>query len=76
MMKEFIERAEQSEANKINQAKIEIFNTPVFVVPESSPAEKPDPKNLDTGSSFLDLIEIILEIIVDTAKAISSHEKK
>jgi hypothetical protein len=75
-MKEFIERAEQSGANKINQTKIEIFNTPVFVLPESTPAEKPDPNNLDTKSSFLDIIVIILAIIADAAKAISSHEKK
>ena len=75
-MKEFIERAEQSGANKINQTKIEIFNTPVFVLPESTPAEKPDPNNLDTRPSFLDIIVIILAIIADAAKAISSHEKK
>lgn len=74
-MKEFIERAEQSEAHKINH-KIEIFSTPFFVMSESSPAEKPDPKNLDTRLSFLDIIEIILEIVVGIAKAISSHEKK
>jgi hypothetical protein len=35
-MKEFIGRAERSEANK--QAKIEIFNMPVFVMPDSDPA--------------------------------------
>jgi hypothetical protein len=75
-MKEFIERAEQSEVNKTNQAKIEIFNTPVFVMTESSPAENPDPKNLDTKSSFLDMIIIILAIIADAANAIYSHEKK
>ena len=76
MMKEFIERAEHCEANKINRTKIGIINMPVFVMPESGPTEKPDPNNLDTRSSFLDLIEIILEIIIDTAKVISSHEKK
>ena len=75
MMKEFIERAEHSETNKINH-KIEIFNTPFFVMSEASPAEKPDPKNLDIRSSFLDIIVIILAIIADAAKAISSHEKK
>jgi hypothetical protein len=76
MMNEFIERTEQSEANKANQTKIRIINMPVFVMPESPPADQPTLKESETSSPFLDLIEIILEIIADTAKAISSHEKK
>jgi hypothetical protein len=67
---------EVSEAKNFNQAKIEIFNTPIFVMPEPSPTEKPDPENIDTGSGFLALIEIILEIIAATAEAIAGHEKK
>jgi hypothetical protein len=76
MMKEFIGRAEPREANKSNAPKIGIINMPVFVMPESPPAETRAPKESETNSPFLDLIEIILEIIVDTAKAISDREKK
>jgi hypothetical protein len=65
---------QKSEADKINQIRIELFNMPVLALemPLSKLAEKPDPKNLDTRSSFLDIIEIILEMIVDGAKAIFS----
>jgi hypothetical protein len=75
-MKEFIGRAEQSEANKTNQTKIGIINMPVFVMPDSSPVDKPIPQESETSSPFLNLIEIILEIIAATAQTISGHEKK
>jgi hypothetical protein len=76
-MKEFIGRAEQQqEANKANQTKIGIINMPVFVMPESAPATNHAPQESKTSSPFVDLIEILLEIIAETANAISSHDKK
>jgi hypothetical protein len=62
----------ESEVDKINQIKIELFNIPVLalVIPDSKLVEKSDPKNLDTRLSFLDIVEIILEMIVKGAKAI------
>jgi hypothetical protein len=69
---------QESEADKINQIRIELFNMPVLALemPVSKLAGKPDPKNLDTGSSFLDIIEIILKMIVDGAKAIFPKRKE
>jgi hypothetical protein len=43
--------------------------------PGSNLGKKPDLKNSDTRSSFLDIIEIILEMIVDGAKAIFPKRK-
>jgi hypothetical protein len=71
-MKEF----ERAEPNKNNQTKIGIINMPVFVMPDSLPADKPALKESETSSPFLGLIEIILEIIAATAEAIAGHEKK
>jgi hypothetical protein len=73
-------RAEEqkSEANKINQIRIQLFNIPVLALamPESKLAEKPDSKNSDTGSSLLDIVEIILKMIADGAKAIFPKRKE
>ena len=68
---------QESEADKINQIRIELFNMPVLAVemPGSKLNEKPDPKDLDTGSSFLDIIEMILEMIVEGVKAILPKRK-
>src|SRR5437660_4950341 len=73
-------RAEEkkSEANKINQIRIQLFNIPVLALamPVSKLEEKPDLKNLDTQTSFLDIIEIILKMIADGAKAIFPKRKE
>jgi hypothetical protein len=71
-------KEQKSEADKINQIRIELFNMPVFVLetPGSNLGEKPDPKNLDTGSCFLDIIEIILEMIAEGAKTIFPKRKE
>ena len=68
---------EKSEANRINQVRIVLFNIPVFAVetPGSNLGEKPNPKDLDTGSGFLDIIEMILKMIVDGAKTIFLKRK-
>ena len=68
---------EKSEANRINQVRIVLFNMPVFAVetPGSNLGEKPNPKDLDTGSGFLDIIEMILEMIVKGVKAILPKRK-
>jgi hypothetical protein len=68
---------QKSEADKMKQIRIELFNMPVlaFEMPESKHGEKPDPKNLDAGSGFLDIIEMILEMIVDGVKAIFQKRK-
>ena len=70
-------KEQKSEASKINQIRIELLNMPVFVVetPGSNLGEKPNPKDLDTGSSFLDIIEMILEMIVKGVKAILPKRK-
>jgi hypothetical protein len=69
---------QKSETDKINQINIELFNMPVFaaVMPEQKLAEKPEPKNLESRLSFLDIIEMILEMIVDGAKAIFPKRKE
>lgn len=73
-------RAEEqkSEADKMKQIVIELTNMPVLalVMPVSKPAEKLDSKNLDTQISFLDIIEIILKMIIDGAKAIFPKRKE
>ncbi len=63
---------ERNEADRINQINIEFLNMPVFAVgmPELKSAVKPEPKDLEARSSFLDIIEIILEMIADGVKAI------
>lgn len=63
---------------KMKQIVIELTNMPVLVleIPVSKLVEKPDPKSLDTRSSFLDIIEIILKMIVDGAKAIFPKRKE
>jgi hypothetical protein len=68
---------QKGEADKINQIRIELFNMPVLAVemPESKQVEKPDLKNLNTGSGFLEIIEMFLEVIIETAKAIFSKRK-
>jgi hypothetical protein len=68
---------EKSEADRINQIRIEFFNMPVFAVEmsDSKLGEKPKPKELETGSGFLDIIEMILEMIVEGAKAVFSKRK-
>jgi hypothetical protein len=50
---------QKSEAEKINQVRIEFVNMPVFAIEmsDSKLEEKIDSKNLDTGSSFLEIIE-------------------
>ena len=67
-------RAEEqkSEAEKINQISIELFNIPVVSIemPDSKLVGKSDPKNLDTRLSFLDIIDMILEMIIKGVKAI------
>lgn len=72
-------RAEEqkSEADKMKQIKIELLNMPVLalVMPVSRLEEKPDPKNLDTRSSFLDIIEIIFEAIGKMVKSILPKRK-
>jgi hypothetical protein len=67
----------KSEADKINQIRIELFNMPVLALetPGANLREKPDLKNSDTRPSLLDIIEIILEMIVDGAKAIFLKRK-
>jgi hypothetical protein len=71
-------KEQKSEADKINQIRIELFNMPVFAVemPESKHVEKSDPKNLDTGSGFLEIIEMILEVIIEGVKAIFPKRKE
>ena len=68
---------ERNEADKINQINIQLFNIPIHAAetPESKPAVKPEPKDLEARSSFLDIIEIILEMIVDGVKAILPKRK-
>jgi hypothetical protein len=68
---------QKSEADRMNQIRIAFFNMPVFAleVPESKPAEKLEPKNLDTQISFLDVIEIIFKMIVEGVKAIFPKQK-
>jgi hypothetical protein len=72
-------RAEEqkSEANKINQIRIELFNMPVFVLetPGSNLGKKPN-KDLDTRSGFLEIIEMILEAIIEGVKAIFPKRKE
>src|SRR5437588_3169250 len=69
---------ERNEADRINQINIEFLNIPVFAVgmPELKPAVKPEPKDLEARSSFLDIIEIILEMIVDGVKAVFPKRKE
>jgi hypothetical protein len=72
-------REQESEAEKINQVIIELFNgVPVFAIgmPESKLAGKSEPKNLDTTLSFLEMIAILLEKIVDGVKAIFPKRKE
>src|SRR5947209_5947476 len=63
---------EKSEANRINQINIEFLNMPVLAVemPDSRLGEKPKPKDLDAGLGFLDIIDMILEMIIKGVKAI------
>jgi hypothetical protein len=69
---------QKSETDKMKQIVIELTNMPVLalVMPVSKPAEKPDPTHSDTTISFLDIIEIILKVIVDGAKAIFPKRKE
>jgi hypothetical protein len=69
---------QESEADKMKQIVIELTNMPVLAVetPDSKHAEKPNPINSDTTISFLDIIEIILKMIVDGAKAIFPKRKE
>ena len=69
---------QESEADKINQIRIELFNMPVLAVemPGSKLNEKPDPKDLDTGLGFLEIIEMIFEMIVEGVKAIFPKRKE
>jgi hypothetical protein len=69
---------QESEADKINQIRIELLNVPVLAIetPGSNLGEKPGLKNSDTRPSLLDIIEIILEMIVDGAKAIFPKRKE
>jgi hypothetical protein len=69
---------ERNEADRINQINIEFLNMPVFavVMPESKLAQKPDSKNSDTGPSFLEIIEMILEVIIEGVKAIFPKRKE
>jgi hypothetical protein len=73
-------RAEEqrSEADKMKQLVIELTNIPVLVLerPSSRHAEKPDPTHSDTQISFLDIIEVILKMIVEGAKAIFPKRKE
>ena len=66
-------RAEEqrSEADKMKHIVIELTNMPVLalVMPVSKRAEEPHPINSDTMISFWDIIEIILKMIIDGAKA-------
>jgi hypothetical protein len=63
---------QKGEADKVNQIRIELLNMPVFAVEMSGSkhVEKQDTKNLDISSGFLDIIEMILEMIVEGVKAI------
>jgi hypothetical protein len=69
----------KSETNKIKQIKIELdlLNMPMLALEVSGPkrAGHTDPINSDTTISFLDILEIILKMIVDGAKAILSTRK-
>jgi hypothetical protein len=68
---------QKSEANKANQIRIELLNMPVFAVEisDSKLGGKPEPKDSDTRSGFLEIIEMILEMIVEGAKAILPRRK-
>jgi hypothetical protein len=67
---------ERNKADRINQINIEFLNMimPVAVI-EVAETGKPDPKNSDKGSIFLDIIEMILELIAKGAKAVFSKRK-
>jgi hypothetical protein len=73
-------RAEEqkSEANKINHIKIELLNMlPLALeLPVSKLAEKPNLTHSGNTISFLDIIEIILKMIVEGAKAIFPKRKE
>jgi hypothetical protein len=68
---------QKNKAEKINQIRIELFNMPVLAVemPGLKLGEKPDPKDLDTGLGFLEIIAMILEMIVEGVKAILPKRK-
>ena len=73
-------RAEEqrSEADKLKQIKIELLNMPILALemPGSKRAGNPDPVNSDTTISFVDIIEMILEMVVDVAKALLPKRKE
>jgi hypothetical protein len=69
---------QKREAHQINQINIQLFNIPIHAseMPESKFAEKPDSKNSDTGSIFLDIIEMVFEAIGKISKVILPKRKE
>lgn len=68
---------QENEAIKTSQINIELLNMPILALEMSGlrRAEMHEPINSDTTISFLDIIEIILKMIVDGAKAMFPKRK-
>jgi hypothetical protein len=68
---------QEHEAIKVRQINIELLNMPILALEMrgSKRAETPDSINSDTTIRFVDIIEIILEMIGDWAKAMFPKRK-
>ncbi len=63
---------QRSEADKLKQIKIEFLNMPVLALemPVLKLGENPNPKDPDTGSGFLEILELIFQMIGRGLKSI------